>query len=57
MESRSILNWLEETYPNKTPTTRLTEFEYGELSGQRILIEQLKIKLKITEEDIHEVTK
>lgn len=54
MESRSILNWLEETYPDRTPTTKMTEFEYGELAGERRLIEQLKIKLKVNEEVEHE---
>jgi len=54
MSNEYILNFLEGFCPDKIPTTKLTEFEYGVLAGQRLIIEQLKIKLKV-EEDIKEV--
>ena len=43
-----ILQWLEDMYPDKLPYDKVTEHELGVLIGQRQLIEQLKIKLKIT---------
>jgi len=47
MESSHILQWLEEMYPDKLPFNKVDEFTLGVLVGQRQLIEQLKIKLKI----------
>ena len=47
-ENSQIVEWLEEMYPNKLPYSYVNEFELGILVGQRQLIEQLKIKLKIT---------
>ena len=57
MENNYLLKWLEENYPDKTPTTRLPEWELGVKAGQRMLIEQLKIKLKIEETNTHDVIK
>lgn len=57
MENNYILKWLEEKYPNRTPTTKMTEWELGIRAGERLLIEQLKIKLKIEETDTHDVIK
>jgi hypothetical protein len=48
--SRYILDFLEELYPNILPITNVSDFELGVLVGQRQLIEQLKIKLKLGEE-------
>lgn len=42
---------MEEVCPDKAPLYRLTEWELGVLAGQRILIEDLKIKLKIADSD------
>ena len=47
MESSTVVAWLEEMYPNKLPYKQVSEFELGVLVGQRQLIEQLKIKLKL----------
>lgn len=47
MEILTLLKWLEELHPNRTPTTQLTEWEQGVETGYRLLIEQIKIKLKI----------
>jgi glutathione S-transferase len=47
MESNYILEWLEEMYPDRLPLKQVNDFELGVLIGQRQLIEQLKIKLKI----------
>jgi glutathione S-transferase len=49
MESNYILEWLEEMYPDRLPLKQVNDFELGVLIGQRQLIEQLKIKLKINE--------
>jgi hypothetical protein len=48
MESNLILQFLEEMYPDKLPFDRVDEYTLGVLIGQRQLIEQLKIKLKIS---------
>ena len=55
MSNDYIVQWLEEVAPNRTPTTQLSEWEYGVLAGYRLLIEQLKIKLKINEEAEEEI--
>ena len=55
--SNTIIEWLDEVYPDKAPLTQLTEWEYGELAGQRILIENLKIKLKVELDKEKEVIK
>ena len=55
MEMEQMMRWLEEMYPNKTPTTNLDSFELGLLAGQRILIEQLKIKLKLNNQVQEEI--
>ena len=47
METLKIVQWLDEAYPDKIPTSRIDFYELGILVGQRILIEQLKIKLKV----------
>ena len=44
----SILDFLEELYPDRLPVTRVSDFELGILIGQRQLIEMLKVKLKLT---------
>ena len=46
-EHNLVLQWLEEMYPNKLPLDRVDTYELGVLIGQRSLIEQLKIKLKV----------
>ncbi len=52
MELIQLLKWLEDFAPNETPIRELTSFEYGVLAGQRLMIEQIKTKLKIEEGDI-----
>ena len=42
---RTLVDWLEMIHPNKTPTTQMSEWELGVQAGQRMLIEQIKIKL------------
>jgi len=56
MENNIILKWLEEMYPNTLPLDRVSEYDLGVLIGQRTLIENLKIKLKI-EKTIEEIIK
>ncbi len=51
MENNYLLKWLEEAYPDKTPTTKLGDWELGILAGERMLIEQIKIKLNIHKEN------
>jgi hypothetical protein len=54
--SRFILDFLEELYPNVLPIGRVDDFELGVLVGQRQLIEVLKVKLELNnQEDIEEV--
>jgi len=52
----SLINWLEDCVPDRAPLSQLTEWEYGVLAGQRLLVEQIKIKFKVeldtTEEEI-----
>jgi len=51
----NLIEWLETRYPNTLPTELVTEYTLGVLIGQRELIEQLKVKLKIekaTEEEV-----
>ena len=50
-----IMKFLEEAYPNRLPLTKVSEYELGVLVGQQVLIEQLKIKLKISEDKEQEV--
>ena len=45
----NLLQWLDDYCPNKVPTSQLTEWEYGVLAGQRLLIEHIKYKLKVEE--------
>jgi len=47
METLQLIQWLDAAYPDKIPTSRVDSYELGILVGQRILIEQLKIKLKV----------
>ena len=47
-ENSIILQWLEDMYPNTLPLDRVDEYSLGVLVGQRQLIENLKIKLKIS---------
>ena len=49
-----LLKWLEERYPNKVPTTLVTEWELGVLAGERMLIQEIKIKLHTEENTVHE---
>ncbi len=53
----SLIDYLDTKYPNTTPTTRLTEFEYGIKAGERMLIEGLKFKYKMNEIDTVEEVK
>lgn len=50
MENNYIVAWLEEKYPNVLPYKKTDDFELGVLVGQQMLIEELKIKLKVNEE-------
>ena len=53
--NKYILDFLETLYPDKLPRQYVSDYELGILLGQRQLIEQLKIKLKLqTTEDIEE---
>jgi len=54
--SKNIVAWLDEVCPDRAPLTQLSEWEYGVLAGQRLIVEQLKIKLKIEEEQ-YDITK
>ena len=49
MENSNILTFLEDYCPDRAPTIKMSEWELGVLAGQRQLIEQLKIKLKVEE--------
>jgi len=54
--SRYVLDFLEELYPDVLPIRRVDDFELGVLVGQRQLIEVLKVKLKMNnQEDIEEI--
>lgn len=44
-----LIQDLDIKYSNRTPLTELTPFEYGVLAGQRILIEDLKLRYKFGE--------
>ena len=44
-----LIKWLEEKYPNKVPTYKMSEWELGVLAGERMLIEDIKIKLNVEE--------
>ncbi len=46
MESNSIVDWLDIMYPDSLPLYQVTDYELGVLVGQRLLIEQLKVKYK-----------
>jgi hypothetical protein len=48
METNLIIDWLDSMYPDRLPFNKVSEYELGVLVGQRNLIEQLKIKLKIS---------
>ena len=51
-----MLDFLEELYPDVLPIRRVDDFELGVLVGQRQLIEVLKVKLKMNnQEDIEEI--
>lgn len=41
------MKWLEEKHPQRTPITELSDWELGVEAGYRLLIEQIKIKLKL----------
>jgi len=45
-----ILQWLEQKFPDRLPNAYVTDFELGVLVGNRQVVEDLKIKLKIEEE-------
>ena len=53
--SRYILDFLEELYPDVLPVRKVDDYELGILVGQRQLIEQLKVKLKVTEKIEEEI--
>ena len=55
METNLILAWLEEMFPDRLPFNRVDDYELGVLVGQRQLIEQLKVKLKVTEKIEEEI--
>lgn len=56
MMTNYIIDWLDEKFPNQLPIKQVTEFELGVLVGNRQVVEDLKIKLKIEEEvDVNEV--
>ncbi len=56
MMTNYIMDWLDEKFPDRLPNKQVTEFELGVLIGNRQVIEDLKIKLKIEEEiDVNEV--
>ena len=46
----NLVAWLEIRYPNQLPIKKISEYELGILIGQQIVIEDLKIKLKVEEE-------
>jgi len=50
----TFIKWLEERYPNSTPTTKLSEWELGVKAGERMVIEEIKIKLQAEENIVHE---
>ena len=41
------MDWLEKLHPHQTQILLLSEWEQGVEAGYRLLIEQIKIKLKI----------
>lgn len=51
METDAFIKWLDILVPDKAPLTKMSEWELGLLAGQRILIEQIKNKYKVIEED------
>ena len=54
-DSNYVLQYLEETYPNKLPIKQVSDFELGKLLGVQELIDNLKIKLKRTHQQEQEV--
>ena len=55
MDNNYILQFLEEAYPNRLPLKQVSDYELGVLIGQQMLIEQLKIKLKVSEKQEQEI--
>jgi len=53
-DSRFIIDFLEQQFPDRLPLNKVSEFELGELIGQRRLINILKEKLK-TKDDEKEI--
>ncbi len=44
--TNNLIDWLEVMYPNTLPIIETSPYELGILIGQRIVIEQIKIKFK-----------
>ena len=55
MENNLIIEWLEKMFPDRLPFNKVDDYELGVLIGQRQLIEQLKVKLKVAEKIEEEI--
>jgi len=42
----NIVDWLETRYPNQLPIKQISDYELGVLIGQRIVVEEIKLKFK-----------
>ena len=54
-DSNYILNYLEEAYPNRLPLGKVSEYELGRLVGMQELIDNLKVKLKVIQQQEEEI--
>ena len=54
-DSNFILNYLEEAYPNRLPLGPISEYELGRLVGIQELIDNLKVKLKVIQQQEEEI--
>ena len=42
----NLVDWLETRYPNQLPIRQTSDYELGVLIGQRIVVEEIKLKYK-----------
>jgi len=54
-DSAYIMQYLEEAFPNRLPLGKTGDFDLGILVGQQLLIEKLKLKLNIIQEQEQEI--
>ena len=44
--TNNLVDWLDIRFPDKLPTIKISDYELGVLVGQRIVVEEIKIKFK-----------